>query len=277
MAGNDDNAALDNALVQPEGQIVVAGAPANPGAAPDNLPPPLNQQQLIDQLLTALLARAQALPAPAAANAPSNSSSSKHVARAPDKYQGNGSDKLTPDEFINALQLYFVACKTPAEEWAVAASTHISAHMQTLMFNGMSLDVIADPQQYTWDMFVARFKEVAAMGQLQTDLQIYDQISNMRCSLYDRPNTPAMLRSIESLWPRMAVQPSDGTKIYQVWRALHPELRKQMAINPSNQQQWAVYGVFRQHLVSVAPHFDATVQPMPNPHKRPYPSPPGRK
>jgi hypothetical protein len=133
--------------------------------------------------------------------------------------------------------------------------------MQTLMFSGMSLDAVSDSAQYTWDDFTVRFKQVAAMGQLQTDLQVYDEISNVRCNMYERCNTPAILHRIESLWPKMLVQPADGTKIYQIWRALHPELRMQMAIDPSNQQQWSTYSTFRQHLVSKAPHFDATVIP----------------
>ena len=146
--------------------------------------------------------------------------------------------------------------------------------MQTLMFNDVSPDVIADPQQYTWNQFTMRFRDVASMGQLQTDLQVYDQISNVRCDMYSKCNTPAILHRIECLWPKMLVHPADGTKIYQVWRALHPELRKQLAINPSNQKQWTDYGSFRQHLVSVAPHFDSTIHPIPNPHKRPLPPPP---
>lgn len=195
------------------------------------------------------------------------------AARAPDKYMGDGSDKLSPDEFIIALQLYFMASKPPQADWAVSAATHMLADMQTLMFNGMSLDVISDPQQYTWAQFVTRFKEIASMGQLQTDLQVYEQILSVRCDLYSKCNTPALLHRIECLWPKMLVQPADGTKIHQVWRALHPELRKQLAINPSSQQQWADYSSFRQHLVSVAPHFDSAVRPVPHPYQRPPPPP----
>ena len=263
MDGEGDQEALGD-----NGDVVVGGAAAagedvpGAGAAPDA------GQQLLAQLVN-ILAQAQA-NAPAAAAAPT---SSKHAARAPDKYMGDGSDKLSPDEFINALQLYFMAAKTPEADRAVSAATHLSAHMQTLMFNGMSLDVISDPQQYTWAQFAARFKDIASMGQLQTDLQVYEQILSVRCDLYSKCNTPALLHRIECLWPKMLVQPADGTKIHQVWRALHPELRKQLAINHSSQQQWADYSSFRQHLVSVAPHFDSAVRPVPHPYQRPPPPP----
>lgn len=115
------------------------------------------------------------------------------------------------------------------------------------------------------------------MGQMHTDLQIYDEISNIRCDLYSKCNTSALLHRIESLWPKMLVQPSDGTKIWQVWHALHPDLRKQLVVNPSNQQQWAVYANFRQYVVSAAPHFNANVQPLVRPFNKrqaPYQPPP---
>ena len=266
-----DDADLVNANPNPNvAAIVPAVGPQVP--APAAAAVPANQQQLLAQLAAALMAQAQANPGPLATN-----SSPKHVACAPDKYMGNGRDRLTPDEFLTALQLFFMASKTPRTDWAVAAATHVSSHMQTLMFSGMSLDAVSDSAQYTWDDFTVRFKQVAAMGQLQTDLQVYDEISTVRCNMYERCNTPAILHRIESLWPKMLVQPADGTKIYLIWRALHPELRMQMAIDPSNQQQWSTYSTFRQHLVSKAPHFDATVIPAPHPHKRHVPPPPARK
>ena len=244
-------------------------APPVPGAGPAAaVAGDPQHQQLLAQLAAALMAQAHGNPI---ALPPAPHGNPKHVACAPDKYMGTGNDRLTPDEFLKALQLYFLATKTPRADWAVSAATHLSSHMQTLMFSDVSLDAISDSAQYTWDDFAARFKQIAAMGQLQTDLQVYDQIANVRCNLYERCNTPAILHRIESLWPKMLVQPADGTKIYQVWHALHPELRMQMAIDPSNQQQWTTYSTFRHYLVSKAPHFDATVTPLPNSAKRPPP------
>ena len=108
LLGGEDGAMVPAA---PDAMVPVIG-PAAVGAAAGN-----DAQQLLGQLVNLL----QANVAPAHA-----STSNKHAARAPDKYMGDGSDRLSPDEFITAMQLYLIASKTAAADWAITAATHVS-------------------------------------------------------------------------------------------------------------------------------------------------------
>jgi hypothetical protein len=113
---------------------------------------------------------------------------------------------------------------------------------------------MAQETSITWEEFEKHMLRYGG-GKTPTQLSIYFECHSMRTDKREVVSTPTTLNSMEALFQKLRQQPTDDGKIAMVCRAIHPQLRSQVAYQASG-QEWSTYLDFRGNLLSRAVHFD---------------------
>jgi len=174
----------------------------------------------------------------------------KSVAKAPPVYTGSGS--LGALDWIFLVELFMAACHGDVTKWAIVAASYLAPTVLNIMFANKDVSAVS---ALSWDEFKKLFLEHATMDDCSTDLQCIMKIFNVRTA-YNQPcKTQETVHTVENLMNKCKETISDNVKIALVYRAIHPDLRPDVAYQPDG-RSWASYKDFRTNLNSVASHFD---------------------
>ncbi|WIA38903.1 hypothetical protein OEZ86_005056 [Tetradesmus obliquus] len=157
---------------------------------------------------------------------------------------------------------FYIAVKGVPEKWqfAYAFFTMLDVDARAVCFPDLK---DTQPEQlldgiYTWQDFCRGVLQSPLGGRKQTDLQIMYKCQGVRADM-NKPDTMGIVAQLEGLFSRMQVQLCDSTKIFFVHRAVHPELREQIAY-AADGTAWGTYAAFRANLVNHAEPFDQQIE-----------------
>jgi hypothetical protein len=142
------------------------------------------------------------------------------------------------------------------------ALTLLASNVKLLVF-GENIGELLDDPGMDFEYFKQRMEGSSLGTGMRTDLQRMYGINAVRTDTSKPCNTIATLGLLESMFSEMDVKLCDLGKIFYTHKAVHPGIKDRIAYQQDG-SPWPAWDPFRKHLISLAAHFDATVNSRPS-------------
>jgi hypothetical protein len=211
-------------------------------------------------------APAAAPPAVVAAAAPAaaspGSSSHRSAARRPAIYTNTISDAPLKEWLLDVNVWMHANNITGGTQQFSNALTLLASNVKLLVF-GENIGELLDDPRMDFEYFKQRMEGSSLGTGMRTDLQRMYGINAVRTDTSKPCSSIATLGLLESMFSEMEVKLCDLSKIFYTHKAMHPGIKDRIAYQQDG-SPWPSWDTFRKHLISLAAHFDATVNSRPS-------------